>query len=253
MNQILIFTGAGLSAESGISTFRDNEDGLWTKYDPAEVCNLQTFAKNRELVFKFYNERREQLPSLHPNNGHKAIAALQKQYGKDRVKIFTQNIDDFLERAGCEDVVHVHGKFTDMQCLKCSHVWDVGYEVMHMNEACPNCDTVGCTKPGVVFFGENAPNYQILYSTFKKARNDVILVIGTAGEVVPLEYIVGNRYSPNKPFSILCNKDFDRDGPIPYKDFDQCIFKPISEAVTQIQMLVDKKMDEFATKTETAK
>jgi len=249
MNQLLIFTGAGLSAESGIATFRDNEDGLWTKYDPDEVCNLRTFAKNRELVFKFYNERRAQLPSLKPNAAHYGLAALQKQYGKDRVKIFTQNIDDFLERAGCEDVVHVHGKFTDLQCLKCGHVWDVGYEVMHMNDECVNCGEVGFLKPGVVFFGENAPNYPLLYSTFKKARNDVILVIGTAGEVVPLEYIVGNQYSPNKPFSILCNKDFDRGGPIPYHDFDVCMFKPATEAIVQLSLIVEKKMDEFAVKT----
>lgn len=233
MNQILIFTGAGLSAESGISTFRDNQDGLWTKYNPDRVANLRTFHANREEVFKFYNERRVQLPSLKPNIAHEGIAALQKTYGKDVVKIFTQNIDDFLERAGCEDVVHVHGKFTDMSCLACGHVWDVGYTEYPEDGHCPHCDSADI-KPGVIFFYENAPLYPGMYSTFKHARNDVVVVIGTSGEVITLDDIAGNRRSPNKPFTILNNKDHDKYGMIDYRLFDMILFKPATEAIEHI-------------------
>lgn len=238
MNNLLIFTGAGLSAESGISTFRDNEDGLWTKYDPDVVANLNSFEKNRELVFKFYNERRIGLPSLKPNKAHEGIARLQKKFGTDRVKIFTQNIDDFLERAGCEDVVHVHGKFTDMNCLACGHRWDIGYAEYVIDTPCPECGKSHLVKPGVVFFYENAPEYPEMYRTFDKSRKDIILVIGTSGEVIDLKHITGNRYSPNRSYTILNNKEFDKFGSIPYEKFDMCLFKPATEAIERIEEVV---------------
>ena len=240
MNKILIFTGAGLSAESGISTFRDNEDGLWTKYNPDIVCNIHVFKKNRNLVFDFYNERRIGLPSLSPNKAHLGIAEIQKKYGKDNVKIYTQNIDDFLERAGCEDVVHVHCKFTDMTCLNCEHTWDVGYSPYELNMPCLRCGSLEDVKPGVVFFGEPAPKYAEMFSTFGKSRNDIIIVIGTSGEVVPLKYIAGNRYSPNKSYTILNNKEYDRGGHIDTRLFDVCMFKPASEAIDRIQEMVER-------------
>lgn len=245
MDQVLIFSGAGLSAESGISTFRDNEDGLWTKYNPDVVANIRAFEKNRELVFQFYNERRMDLPNLKPNKAHEGIAAMQKKYGTDKVKIYTQNIDDFLERAGCEDVVHVHGKFTDMNCLACGHRWDVGYSEYVIDTPCPECGKTHLVKPGVVFFGESAPEYAGMFSTFGKSRGDLIIVIGTSGEVVPMKSIAGNRYSPNKSYTILNNKDHDRFGMIDYKLFELCLFKPASEAIDRISELVDK----FFTKT----
>lgn len=245
MNQILVFTGAGLSAESGISTFRDNEDGLWTKYDPDVVANLWTWPNHKETVFKFYNERRTQLPTLKPNAAHEGLAAIQRLYGKDRVKIFTQNIDDFLERAGCEDVVHVHGKFTDMNCLDCNHVWDVGYNEVALGTPCPKCGSIAGVKPGVVFFYEDAPEYPNMYKAFRDSRKDVILVIGTSGEVVPLHKITGNRYSPNKSFTILNNKDHDKYGHIDYGDFDVCVFEPAGQAIEKIIGIVKREYEKL--------
>jgi NAD-dependent deacetylase len=243
MNQILIFTGAGLSAESGISTFRDNVDGLWTKYDPEMVANLRNFAANRSEVFKFYNERRIELPTLKPNAAHEGIAALQKKYGKDVVKVYTQNIDDFLERAGVEDVVHVHGKFTDMHCLACTHTWDIGHTHFGEDEPCPSCGDIDHVKPGVIFFYENAPEYPEMYRTFKNSRQDIIVVIGTSGEVISLDYICGNRYSTNKSFTILNNKDHDKYGQIDYKNFDVCIFKPATEGIEKILVTVEHEYE----------
>ena len=241
MNKILIFSGAGLSAESGISTFRDNVDGLWTQYNPDIVANLWSFPLHKETVFKFYNERRTQLPDLKPNKAHEGIAALQKEYGKDVVKVFTQNIDDFLERAGCEDVVHVHGKFTDMNCLDCDHVWDVGYSEVHLGTACPSCGSVAGVKPGVIFFHESAPRYPEMYKTFRDSRKDIILVIGTSGEVVPLDKIAGNRRTPNKSFTILNNKDKDKYGMIDYRLFDRTFFAPATEAIDNILKIVKEQ------------
>lgn len=241
MKQILIFTGAGLSAESGISTFRDNVDGLWTKYNPDVVANLWTWPNHKQTVFDFYNERRVELPNLKPNAAHEGIAKLQKEYGKDVVKVFTQNIDDFLERAGCEDVVHVHGKFTDMLCLDCDHTWDVGYTEVQLGTACPSCGSVAGVKPGVIFFHEAAPEYPNMYKTFRESRNDVIVVIGTSGEVISMDKIAGNRRSPNKPFSILNNKDRDKYGMIDYRLFDAVLFKPASEAIDTILEIVKRE------------
>ena len=138
---------------------------------------------------------------------HEVIAALQKKYGKDVVKIFTQNIDDFLEQAGCEDVVHVHGKFTEMHCMACNHTWDIGHTHFGEDEPCINCGDIDKVKPGVIFFYENAPEYPNMNKTFKNSRNDIIAVIGTSGEVVSMDLICGNRYSTNKSFTILNNKD----------------------------------------------
>lgn len=245
MNNILIFTGAGLSAESGISTFRDNVDGLWTQYNPDIVANLRNFSTYRDIVFKFYNERRVELPTLRPNKAHEGLAALQRLYGKDRVKIFTQNIDDFLERAGCEDVVHVHGKFTDMHCLACSHTWDIGHTRWEKDQPCPNCGEVETVKPGVIFFYEDAPEYPNMYKTFRDSRKDIILVIGTSGEVVPLHKIAGNRYSPNKSYSILNNKDHDKYGHIDYGDFDACLFEPAGQAIDKIIGIVKREYEKL--------
>jgi NAD-dependent deacetylase len=240
MNQILFFTGAGLSAESGISTFRDNEDGLWTKYNPAIVATLANLDKNRKLVFDFYNERRVQLPDLQPNAAHIGIAEIQKKYGKHRVRIFTQNIDDLLERAGCEDVVHVHGKFTDHQCLYCDHVWDVGYTSVPEDVECPKCQSTD-TKPGVVFFGETAPEYSTLFNTFRRSQGDIIVVMGTSGEVISMNMIVTDRWSKNKSYAILNNKDYDGRWIIDYDLFDERIFLPATEGIEEIKKVIEEK------------
>jgi NAD-dependent deacetylase len=245
MNKILIFTGAGLSAESGISTFRDNVDGLWTKYNPDIVADMRNFKRHRSTVFKFYNERRTELPTLSPNAAHEGIAKLQKLYGKDNVKIFTQNIDDFLERAGCEDVVHVHGKFTEMHCMACGLTWEIGHTHFAEDKACPNCDAVEDVKPGVIFFYEDAPEYPNMYKTFRDSRKDIILVIGTSGEVVPLHKITGNRYSTNKSFSILNNKDHDKYGQIDYGDFDVCVFEPAGQAIDKVISIVKREYEKL--------
>jgi len=249
MNNILIFTGAGLSAESGISTFRDNHDGLWTKYDPMQVANIATFRKNRELVFDFYNERRLLLKDTKPNAAHLGIAELQRKYGRDRVKVFTQNIDDLLEQAGCEDVVHVHGKFKDMQCLNCGTIWDIGYTSWSKDQPCPHCDfgvrdDATSVKPGVVFFGEQAPMYPLLHKTFKNSRKDIIVVIGTSGDVINLRNIVGNRYSINRSFTVLNNKEYDKTSFINYHDFDEMVFEPASTAIVKIAQIIERKLEE---------
>lgn len=242
MKQILIFSGAGLSAESGIATFRD-ADGLWEGNDPNIVSNINAFFSNKEIVFDFYNKYRAKLADAQPNAAHIGIAELQKTYGSENVQIFTQNVDDLLERAGCEHVNHVHGFLPYMMCLneKCGHAWDVGYTSVSHDASCPKC-AMQNIKPAVVFFGEGAPGYENLYKTFKHSRDDLIIVIGTSGEVIPLSYITGNRYSTNRSKTVLNNLEYNPLGYVDKKLFDICLFKPATEAWSRIREIADEFM-----------
>lgn len=231
MSKILFFTGAGLSAESGISTFRNNEDGLWTRYNPDVVANMETFYANRNQVFKFYNERRLSLGNLKPNKAHLEIAKLQAELGPDKVKIVTQNIDDFLEQAGCKDVVHVHGRLTEIHCLECGKIYDVGYTEVSAKDTCLHCGSKHI-KPNVIFFGEHAPHYFDMYQIFGELREegDVIIAIGTTFEVVPFYAIMGNVSTPS--YNILCNKD--RGGDIDHEMIHKIYYMKATEAIDGI-------------------
>jgi NAD-dependent deacetylase len=203
MGQILVFSGAGLSADSGLATFRDS-NGTWANHDVNKVANISTLDDNRELVFKFYNERRVELGKAGPNKAHVALAKLQAELGSERVKLVTQNVDDLLERAGCTDVLHVHGRLNELQCMMCGHCWDIGYAEVQLDVACPCCGPHGYVKPNVVFFGEQAPQYNAMHTIFDHRQpDDVIIVIGTSGNVVPMSYIIGHEQTT---YNLLCNK-----------------------------------------------
>ena len=115
--KLIIFSGAGISAESGINTFRDT-NGLWEKYSIEEICTENTWKQNFDAVHVFYNQRRIQLQKVKPNRAHEVVSMLKKMYG-DNCYVITQNVDDLFERAGCEDVLHVHGELTKMECTAC--------------------------------------------------------------------------------------------------------------------------------------
>ena len=120
MSKIVFFSGAGLSADSGLGVFRGG-NGLWDKYDVNQVCNINTWEKNYNLVHEFYSLRRVEYAKAKPNSMHKVIASLQQKYGKEKVIVITQNIDNLLEDAGCTDVMHVHGRINYIHCTKCNH------------------------------------------------------------------------------------------------------------------------------------
>lgn len=180
--RLVVFTGAGLSADSGIPTFRD-ADGLWEKHNINDVCNILTWKMKRDVVHRFYSERRKAMADATPNAAHAQIAAWQRRYA---TTIITQNVDDLLERAGCTSVIHVHGRLWEMQCLACGHVWTVR-AAWTADDRCPRCSSRKGVKPNVVFFNEQAPLYRAMFKTFKEAGpDDVLVVIGTSGEVLPI-------------------------------------------------------------------
>ena len=177
MKTIVVLTGAGMSAESGIRTFRDN-DGLWHNYRVEEVATPQAWERNPELVLNFYNERRKQVIEAEPNSGHKALVNLEKQY---QVKIITQNVDDLHERAGSSFVYHLHGEIRKSRSTKDSSlIFPIDGWQLNWGDLCPLGSQL---RPHIVWFGENVPAFEGAVEIAKEA--DIFIIIGTSLSVYP--------------------------------------------------------------------
>ena len=178
-DDIVILTGAGISAESGLGTFRA-EDGLWANYDLEDVATPEGFARNPALVHAFYNARRANARGAEPNAAHTALARLERDH-PGRVLIVTQNIDDLHERAGSRAVWHMHGEIARALCAACGHRWDAPL-VMDPADPCPAC-AVPATRPDVVWFGEMPYAMEAIWERLRDA--DLFVSIGTSGQVYP--------------------------------------------------------------------
>ncbi|MDR2342853.1 MAG: NAD-dependent deacylase [Campylobacteraceae bacterium] len=176
MKHIVFLTGAGMSAESGISTFRDN-GGLWEQYDVMEVASIEGWYKNPLLIQKFYNERRKQLKDVEPNDGHKIIAELEKDF---EVSVITQNVDNLHERAGSSRVIHLHGELTKACNENKTKVVDIGYRGIEANEKANDGSRL---RPFIVWFGEAVPLIEAAADITASA--DTIVIIGTSMQVYP--------------------------------------------------------------------
>ena len=177
--RIVVLTGAGISAESGLGTFRD-KDGLWTRYDLNEVATPEGFARNPALVHEFYNARRTNCLEAQPNPAHEALARLQRAW-PERVTLITQNVDDLLERAGALEVIHMHGELTRALCAACGHRWDAPRQ-MDPQAPCPACGRAA-TRPDIVWFGEYPYHMEAIDTALRAA--DLFVAIGTSGNVYP--------------------------------------------------------------------
>lgn len=176
MQQLIILSGAGISAESGINTFRD-ADGLWEGHDVMEVASPLGWAENPQRVLNFYNQRRQQLFTVSPNRAHEIIAELQGYY---QVTVITQNVDDLHERAGSNHVIHLHGelkKVRSEQNPTLSYYWE---DDVYLGEV---ADDGAQLRPDIVWFGEEVPLIETAIPIVTAA--DVILIIGTSLEVYP--------------------------------------------------------------------
>jgi len=194
---IYIYSGAGLSAISGIPTFR-GENGIWGEFEIEKVCNIQTWKENREKVFDFYRNMNNDYSNAYPNDAHIFISNLQKKFGENRVKIITQNVDTLLERDGCSDVLHVHGKIGNLHCTKCRHIWE---DSILSDKKCQFCKTNINVKPYVIMFGENSSNYKILQGYLTNLREkDIFIVVGTSGNVINLRGLMSKTKRCNTPF-----------------------------------------------------
>ncbi len=231
---IMILSGAGLSAESGIKTFRDH-DGLWENYDVMKVCSTQGWETDRDLVTQFYNARRSDLEDKAPNKAHLVLAALERKY-PNKIYNLTQNVDNLLEKAGCTEVIHLHGTLTDLRCEECGHVWDIAYASQNEYDFCPSCES-DSIRHNVVMFGESAPQYTRIYEAIENSQ--LLIAIGTSGQVIDIVPI-----SSQFKHSILVNPKRES-----YHEcfldeyFEHFIQKNAGEAVDEMMSIIEEFMD----------
>lgn len=191
--KLVVLTGAGISAESGIKTFRDS-NGLWEGHDVMEVASPEGFAKNPELVLDFYNQRRRQLLTVNPNPAHHAIAELEEIFD---VTVITQNVDDLHERAGSTKVIHLHGELLKARSTKDENYvigWKDDLNVGHM------CIHNSQLRPHIVWFGEMVPLLEAAAETVSKAS--ILMIVGTSMQVYPAAGLI-NYASPTAPIYFI--------------------------------------------------
>ena len=179
-DNIVILTGAGISAESGLDTFRD-KGGIWEKYDLMELATPEAFARNPDLVHEFYNLRRAGVKKADPNAAHHALARLEEEY-PGKVSLITQNVDGLHERAGSRNLRHMHGELDKARCVKCGAV-SLWREDLSRTSICPSCGQAGGLRPHIVWFGEMPFYMDEINGLLKEC--DLFISIGTSGSVYP--------------------------------------------------------------------
>ncbi len=227
--KIVVLTGAGISAESGLSTFRD-AGGLWEGHDVYEVASPQGWKKNPEVVLRFYNERRRQLEKVQPNAAHFAVAKLQEKYD---VTVITQNVDNLHERAGSKKIIHLHGELTKaMSTMPPYNVYDIGYTDINWGDV---CEKGGQLRPQVVWFGEPVP--LMTDAAIVAGQAEIFIVIGTSLVVYPAASLID--YVPREAFKYIID---------PNKPAITSLYKNvefiIEKATTGTVPLVEKLMSE---------
>lgn len=194
MHKLVVLTGAGISAESGIRTFRDS-NGLWEEYDVMKVASIEGWYEDPGLVLKFYNERRRQLETAKPNAAHLGLAGLEKYF---EVHVITQNVDNLHERGGSRNILHLHGELTKVRSTRDpSYIIDIGYKDLNLGDKCPKG---GQLRPHIVWFGEEVPAIEAAADLVSIA--DVVAIIGTSLNVYPAAGLI-NYVSPNVPVYLI--------------------------------------------------
>jgi NAD-dependent deacetylase len=228
MKHLVVFTGAGMSAESGIKTFRDS-DGLWENYRIEDVATPQAWQRDKALVLDFYNQRRAQCIHAKPNAAHKALAKLEKQF---KVSIITQNIDNLHERAGSKNVLHLHGEIMKSRStFDPSLIYDIDGPNLNLNDTCEKGSQL---RPNIVWFGEAVPMMDIACRVASKA--DIFVVIGSSLVVYPAASLL--EYAP-----IACPK-FIIDPSIPNVSHIENIISIQATAVNGMKTLLKKLVED---------
>ncbi|MEM6899824.1 MAG: NAD-dependent deacylase [Pseudomonadota bacterium] len=185
IHSIVVLTGAGISAESGLGTFRD-KDGIWTRYPLEDLATPEGFARDPEFVHGFYNDRRAALKTARPHAGHKAIAHLEKEWGRlgNTFTLVTQNVDNLHEQAGStsDRLIHMHGELARVRCSLCETITDC-MEPISTSSVCSKCEKTGFMRPHVVWFGEIPIGMEEITEALSSA--DMFISVGTSGNVYP--------------------------------------------------------------------
>lgn len=218
--RIVVLTGAGISAESGLATFRAS-DGLWEDHRIEDVATPEGFVRDPALVHRFYNQRRDAAAGALPNAAHLALAQLA---GRHRVTLVTQNVDDLHERGGSAEVIHMHGELRRALCARCEHRWNAP-AVMNPADPCPACGAAA-TRPDIVWFGEMPYHMERIWQALEQA--DLFAAIGTSGNVYPAAGFVQHA-SRNGAECIELNLAASANA----DDFDRRIIGPASVTVPE--------------------
>jgi NAD-dependent deacetylase len=223
IRSVVVLTGAGISAESGLKTFRDH-DGLWEGHRVEDVATPEAFQRNPDLVYDFYNQRRSQLISgtVHPNAAHCALGDFEKRFAGEFLLI-TQNVDDLHEQGGSKRIVHMHGELKKMRCQRSGKVYECEEDI-HAGLICECCSVPGTLRPHIVWFGETPLSMDIIESSV--ARCDLFISIGTSGAVYPAAGLrqIADAYGAH---TVELNKE-----PSAGADyFDECHYGPASQVV----------------------
>ena len=247
---IVVLTGAGISAESGLQTFRA-ADGLWEGHRVEDVATPEAFARNPALVHEFYDARRARLGEVEPNAAHVALARLDAEW-RGKLLIVTQNVDDLHERAGAKRLLHMHGELLRAWCLRCDKRF--GWAgAMGEGAACPSCDTAGLLRPDIVWFGEMLPAGAWERAARVIGGADLLLVIGTSGVVLaPLP-----AYAHDAEARVLFVRavwvlpfGLSRQGPAPSfigDNTDRFSFETLEQTLRQIWAEVSSPRDQTST------
>ena len=182
---IVFFTGAGISAESGIPTFR-GKDGIWNKLKPEELANFDAFLRNPEMVWEWYSHRKKIIHESHPNPAHKSIAEMQNIFPD--VTVITQNIDNLHRRAGSSRIYELHGNIERNYCIECKTFYNDELPFVDKIPRCTKCG--GLIRPDIVWFGEYLPQDQFEASVNKSKNCDLFFVVGTSGVVYPAASLI---------------------------------------------------------------
>jgi len=194
--RVVVFTGAGVSKESGLSTFRD-EDGLWARFRPEEIATPEAFARRPAHVWRWYGERWLQMARAQPNPGHYAIARMDRLFPS--VVVVTQNVDGLHARAGSGDILELHGTLTAARCHRCHRRMEMERAWEEHSESPPECECGGLYRPAVVWFGEMLPQ-EALGRAFREAEEcELFLSVGTAAEVFPAAGLIDVAYRAGAP------------------------------------------------------
>lgn len=181
-SRVAVLTGAGVSAESGVATFR-GQGGLWEGHAVTEVATPEAFAADAALVWRFYNQRRDAVRTVRPNPGHVALAEMERRWGPERFTLCTQNIDGLHHAAGSTRVLELHGRLSRVRCTACAYLADRPGEVLPELPRCPDCGQL--LRPDIVWFGEMLPARVWAEAEQEARRCDVFLVVGTSAVVFP--------------------------------------------------------------------
>ena len=221
---IVVLTGAGISKESGLATFRD-PDGIWARYDLEEVATARAFERNPDLVREFYNERRRQLlaPDVRPNAAHHALARLEREWPGE-VLIVTQNIDNLHERAGSRNLIHMHGELCKLRCSVTGIVHAREKEIGR-DDRCTCCQRAGTLRPHVVWFGEMPMEMPRIMEAL--ARCEIFIAVGTSGHVYPAAGFVAEARRTGRSRTVELNLEPTEISPL----FDEHVAGPASEMV----------------------